>query len=236
MISSKWQLPGQAAAVADGAAARSQSRLLRASAFDGSRLPIRIRPENAGYISFFFVASAAGPTAGEAQPEGGAGCLTVAFRRCGSLFSKHVPKMMRLALLAALFACGFHMAAGHGYLAEPPARNSPSLANTDFCPQCLSAGGAAGLLESLRAAVAAAAGGASCRPSCPIEQCQWPHLIHYHCCMQALPWSAVALTGPTASGGSVETPLPVHCGMRWAAAPTEPERRRQCGGLAMQST
>lgn len=49
-----------------------------------------------------------------------------------------------LSLLAlAAFACLLRPAQGHGYLAAPISRNY--LHNTDYCPQCLNAGGGQGL-------------------------------------------------------------------------------------------
>lgn len=50
---------------------------------------------------------------------------------------------MALRLAALVAAClGAIAVAGHGMLSEPAARNV--LANSDWCPQCLSAGGARG--------------------------------------------------------------------------------------------
>lgn len=47
--------------------------------------------------------------------------------------------MMRPALFVLVAACLASQVAAHGFLAEPAARNV--LANSDYCPQCLNAGG-----------------------------------------------------------------------------------------------
>lgn len=84
-------------------------------------------------------------------------------------FSAMTPRPLSLAALL-VSSClgaliwGASQAAGHGMLSEPAARNV--LANSDYCPQCLSAGGerpASGWMG--RAAAAAVASGHTRRTS-----------------------------------------------------------------------
>jgi hypothetical protein len=62
--------------------------------------------------------------------------------RCAppSYFSQLVLAMLLLGFLCSVLALLLPSAVeGHGYLAQPAARNV--LANSDYCPQCISAGG-----------------------------------------------------------------------------------------------